>query len=102
MSQPDRNSEGLFATCSWDAEFADRVAFVVAKDKLHGFTTDRLEFLGRGGDYARPAALERWGLSGSTEPGADPCAALQIHLELAPGDQVETHFVLGQAGQRDQ
>src|SRR6185503_3921763 len=61
-----------------------------------------LEFLGRGGDHARPAALERWGLSGSSARGADPCAALQIHLELAPGAELETHFALGQGADRDE
>ncbi|HEY0986841.1 MAG TPA: glucoamylase family protein, partial [Kofleriaceae bacterium] len=100
--QHDRPTGALLATCSWDSEFADRVAFLAARDKLHGFTTDRLEFLGRGGDHAHPAALERWGLSGTTDPGADPCAALQIHLELAPDEQLETHFVLGQAADRDE
>jgi cyclic beta-1,2-glucan synthetase len=101
-SEHDRATGALLATCSWNEELADRVAFLASKDKLHGFTTDRMEFLGRRGDYARPKALDRWGLSGSTEPGLDPCAALQIHLELAPGEQLETHFVLGQAASRDE
>lgn len=102
VSEHDRNTGALLATCSWNEEFAGRVAFLASKDKLHSFTTDRMEFLGRRGDYARPEALERWGLSGSTEPGLDPCAALQVHLELAPGEQIETHFVLGQAASRDE
>ena len=42
---------------------------------VHGFTTDRTEFLGRRGDCARPEALERWGLAGSVDSGVDPCAA---------------------------
>ena len=101
-SEHDRSTGALLATCGWNSDLADRVAFVAAKDKLHGFTTDRTEFLGRRGDYACPEALERWGLSGSLAPGVDPCAALQIHLELAPGEQLETHFVLGQAASRDE
>ncbi|HSP56996.1 MAG TPA: hypothetical protein VLO12_01680 [Halomonas sp.] len=101
-SEHDRNTGALLATCNWNEELAGRVAFLASRDKLHGFTTDRTEFLGRRGDYARPEALERWGLSGSIEPGLDPCAALQIHLELAPGEQLETHFVLGQAASRDE
>jgi cyclic beta-1,2-glucan synthetase len=101
-SEHDRNTGALLATCSWNEELADRVAFLATRDELHGFTTDRTEFLGRRGDYALPEALERWGLSRSIEPGGDPCAALQIHLELAPGEQLETHFVLGQAASRDE
>lgn len=101
-SEHNRNTGALLATCNWNEEFAGRVAFLAAKENPHGFTTDRLEFLGRRGDYARPEALERWGLTGSTEPGVDPCAALQVHLELAPGEQIETHFVLGQAASRDE
>jgi cyclic beta-1,2-glucan synthetase len=76
------------------------VAFVSTDRAPHGFTCDRTEFLGRSGSYARPEALNRWGLSGSTEVGADPCAALQTHLELGPGQSLGVHFVLGQG--RDQ
>ncbi len=101
-SEHVRDHACLLATCSWNVELAERVAFVAAHEELHGFTTDRLEFLGRRGDYAHPAALERWGLSSALAPGADPCAALQVHLELAPGEQLETHFVLGQAASRDE
>ncbi len=73
-SEFDRNSACLLATCNWNAEFGDRVAFLASKNKPHGFTTDRMEFIGRRGDYARPEALERWGLSGCLDPGVDPCA----------------------------
>ena len=102
VSECDRDAGALLASCSWDTELADRVAFLASRDELHGFTTDRTEFLGARGDYARPDALERWGLSGSLEPGLAPCAALQVHLELDPGERRETHFVLGQAASREQ
>jgi cyclic beta-1,2-glucan synthetase len=96
----ERADACLLATCSWNAEFAGRVAFLASEAKLHGFTADRTEFLGRRGDYALPDALERWGLSDRAGAGVDPCAALQVHLELEPGDEIETHFVLGQAPDR--
>jgi cyclic beta-1,2-glucan synthetase len=92
----------LLASCNWNADFGDRVAFLASERKVHGFTTDRVEFLGRRGDYARPEALERWGLAGSIDAGVDPCAVVQVHLELAPNQRVETHFVLGQASNRDE
>lgn len=90
----------LLAQCSWSMDFAERVAFLASDRPLHGFTTDRAEFLGRGGDLARPAALGRWGLSGRTDRAVDPCAGLQVHLDLAPGEEIETSFVLGQASDR--
>jgi cyclic beta-1,2-glucan synthetase len=99
-SEFERPDACLLATCYWNAEFAGRVAFLASAAKVHGFTADRTEFLGPRGDYARPEALERWGLSGRTEAGIDPCAALQVHLELAPGEEIETHFILGQASDR--
>ena len=100
VSEHDRANDCLLATCDWNAEFAGRVAFVASREKLHGFTTDRMEFLGRRGDYRSPDALQRWGLSGSVALGVDPCAALQVHLEIAPEQEIETHFILGEAGNR--
>ncbi len=99
-SEVDRPNACLFANCTWNAEFAQRVAFLASERSVHGFTGDRGEFLGRRGDYARPEALERWGLSDRVDFGADPCAALQVHLELAPGEEIQTHFALGQGKDR--
>ncbi len=100
VCEVDTAAQCLLARCGWNADFSERVAFVSADRALHGFTFDRTEFLGRSGSYARPEALGRWGLSGSTEAWADPCAALQTHLELAPGETVDAHFVLGQGRDR--
>src|SRR5262249_30047539 len=74
-----------------------RVAFAAASQKLHGFTADRSEFLGRRGHVRSPAALARIGLAGAVRPGLDPCAALQLHIDLAPGESKTVHFLLGQA-----
>ncbi len=101
VSEHDAAHASLLARCSWNADFGDRVAFLASERKVHGFTTDRVAFLGRRGDYARPEALERWGLAGSVEAGVDPCAVLQVHLELAPGEEIETHFLLGQGSDRE-
>ncbi len=101
VSGIDQPGACLLATSSWKTEFKGRFAFLASELRVHGFTADRTEFLGRRGDYARPAALDRWGLAGCTDAGVDPCAALQVHLDLGPGEEVETHFVLGQAADRD-
>jgi cyclic beta-1,2-glucan synthetase len=99
-SEFDAEHGCLLATCNWNTDFGERVAFLASASQVHGFTADRVEFLGRRGDHARPEALERWGLSGTIRAGADPCAALQVHIELGPGEERETHFILGQASDR--
>ncbi|RLC86854.1 MAG: hypothetical protein DRJ03_07595 [Chloroflexi bacterium] len=98
----DAASNGLLARNPYNQEFGERVAFAVAGKELHGLTADRAEFLGRGGDLGHPAALERIGLSGAVEAGSDPCAALQIHIDLPPGEAQEVFFLLGQGADRDE
>ncbi len=97
----EREAACLLASTSWNEELSGRVAFLAAERAVHGVTTDRSEFVGRSGNYEKPQALERWGLSGRVEAGADPCAALQVHLELAPGEEIVTHFTLGQERDRE-
>jgi cyclic beta-1,2-glucan synthetase len=102
MPEFDPVSEALLARNPWNEDFASRVAFVAASAKLHGLTADRAEFLGRHGSYAAPAALGRIGLENTVRAGLDPCAALQVHLDLAPGATAHVHFLLGQAAGRDE
>ena len=80
-------------------ELPERVAFLTSSAPPHGMTSDRREFLGAGG-LARPAALDRVGLGGGT--GGDPCAALQVHVDLPAGEETYVHFALGQAADQQQ
>jgi len=91
----DAEARTLLAHNSWNPDFAERTAFLTSDRAPHGFTGDRAEFLGREIDGRSPPALGRWGLSGTVRAGLDPCAALQIHLDIEPGEEVETQFVLG-------
>ena len=91
----DAAARSLYARNHWNSDFADRVAFLTSDREPHSLTGNRTEFLGRDGDPGAPAALRRVGLNGSVGVGLDPCAALQVHLELEPGEEVRTHFVLG-------
>ena len=95
VAEYDAASAALLARNPWNPDFADSVAFLASDRRPHGFTTDRAEFLGREGDPRAPAALARWGLSGAVRPGVDPCAALQVHLDIGAGAKVEVLFVLG-------
>jgi cyclic beta-1,2-glucan synthetase len=96
----DAEMQALLARNPYNVEFAERVAFVSASQPLHGMTADRAEFLGELGDWERPAALDRIGLSGTVEAGLDPCAAVQVHIDLAPGQATSVHFLLGQGVDR--
>ncbi|MFO7541102.1 MAG: glucoamylase family protein [Chloroflexota bacterium] len=91
----------LLARNPYNAELGERVAFLAASRKLHGLTADRSEFLGRLGDVAQPAGLGRVGLDGTVRPGLDPCAVLQLHVNLEPGETKIVSFYLGQAADEE-
>ncbi|MHB1355170.1 MAG: GH36-type glycosyl hydrolase domain-containing protein [Anaerolineae bacterium] len=97
----DPSESCLLATNPYSAEFGKRVAFLSASKPVHGLTADRTEFLGRGGSFAHPAALRRIGLESHITPGEDPCAVLQLHLDLLPGAVEEIYFVLGQGNNKE-
>lgn len=96
----DDASQALLARNPWQPEFGERVAFAAASKRLHGLTADRSEFLGRLGSLAQPEALGRIGLSSTVQAGLDPCAALQLHVDLPPGGSEEVWFLLGQGADR--
>jgi cyclic beta-1,2-glucan synthetase len=60
-------------------------------------TADRAEFIGRNRTLTNPVALERQTLAGRAGPGLDPCAALQVAIDLDPDAECEIVFVLGEA-----
>jgi cyclic beta-1,2-glucan synthetase len=97
----EASHRAIFVRNPWHPEFADRIAFLTASRNPHGITTDRTEFIGREGTLGRPAALERWGLTGTVQPGRDPCAAFQVHLDLPADAEDEVVFVLGEGRNRE-
>ncbi len=97
---PDKNA--VLATNRFNSEFGERVAFLASNKKLHNLTTDRKEFLGRMGSMRAPAALGRIGLESSVNAGLDPCAAIQLHVDLAPGATEEVFFLMGEGKDRDE
>lgn len=95
VSEYDAATGALLARCSFP-DGGERTAFLASDRPPHGVTADRAEFLGRPANRVRPAALVRVGLGNAVGAGLDPCAALQIHFDLAPGETVEAVFLLGQ------
>ena len=100
MPEFDPDKHALLATNRFNSEFGERVAFLAANKKPHGVTTDRTEFLGRMGSLRSPAALGRIGLASAVNAGLDPCAAIQLHVDLAPGAEEEVFFLIGEGANR--
>jgi cyclic beta-1,2-glucan synthetase len=97
VTELDAMSGALFARNAYSSEFGERVAFVDSSETTRTVTADRTEFLGRNGTPADPAALRRIRLSGRVGAGFDPCAAMQVPVDLDDGQEKEVVFILGAA-----
>jgi cyclic beta-1,2-glucan synthetase len=91
----DPGSGALLARNPFNAEFAERVAFLDVDDPTRRVSGDRAEFIGRNRSLRNPAALGRSRLSGTVGAGLDPCGAIQVTVELAVGQAREIVFRLG-------
>jgi cyclic beta-1,2-glucan synthetase len=101
VSQHDRELGAILATNPYNQEFGARVAFAGASEAPHSVSADRLSFLGRNSSLARPSAMTRHALSGEAGAGLDPCAAIQVRIDLAPGETRQVSFTLGQGRNHD-
>lgn len=102
LTEIDPATGRIFARNPFNNEFASRIAFVATNETVSSATCDRKEFLGRNGSPSRPAALRRTNLAGRDGAGLDPCAALQLSVELASHENREIIFLLGEAGSKDE
>jgi len=93
----DPETGALMARNPFGMAFPGRVAFVDIGPQVDGFTCNRSEVLGPGGSLRDPRGLRGQSLSGHVGAAADPCAAQQRTLTLAPGQTVELRLLLGQA-----
>jgi cyclic beta-1,2-glucan synthetase len=102
LSEYDPVYQALLAINPYNTEFNDRVAFLAAGKAVHGYTADRVEFIGRGGSLSMPAGLRRIGLESRVAAGEDACGALQVHIDLGPGESEVIYFLLGEGSSREQ
>ena len=95
VTEIDGDSGVLTARNRYNTEFEGRVAFFDTDATRRSVSGDRVEFLGRNGNLRQPAALLRERLSGKLGAALDPCAALQVVVDLDPQQHAEVVFRLG-------
>ena len=76
-------------------ERRNHYAYYGVNRETAGFDTDRNTFLGRTGDWSRPAAVTGGTSFGSHITGWYPIACHRLDVVLAPGETWRTCFVLG-------
>ncbi|MGO8828849.1 MAG: GH36-type glycosyl hydrolase domain-containing protein [Steroidobacteraceae bacterium] len=97
VTEIEPQTSALLARNPWSAGFETRVAFMDMRGRQQACTGDRTEFIGRHGSLAEPAALLGPArLSNRVGGGLDPCGAMQCSISLAPGEETELVFLLGQ------
>ncbi|HEV8135334.1 MAG TPA: glucoamylase family protein [Pyrinomonadaceae bacterium] len=101
ITEIDQANSMIFSRNPFNNEFAERVAFACTSEPLSSGTCDRKEFIGRNGSLEKPAAMRRANLSNRDGAGLDPCAALQVVIELAPHETREVTFLLGEANSKE-
>lgn len=97
LTEVDDVTTAILAKNAYNHEFAERVAFCYLSGSNGRFTCDRKEFIGRNGVVSAPQGLLRRGLSMTKGIGLDPCAVLQSEIDLAPQEEKEVLFLLGQS-----
>ncbi|MCX6672690.1 MAG: cyclic beta 1-2 glucan synthetase [Methanothrix sp.] len=95
ITEIDPRTGALFARNPYNTNFPGRIVFLDVNEEVGSFSGDRTEFLGRNGQIARPAALARERLSNRVGAAMDPCAAMQVEIDLADGQEREIVFTFG-------
>ena len=99
----DEATGALTARNPYGLDYSERTAFLAVDTAIQSFTADRTEFIGRGGSVEWPAAaLSGAALSGTVEPGRDPCAAIACDVIVPAGGVRHLHVLLGDAASAEE
>jgi len=94
----DTETSTLMARNAYHPDFASRIAFASATPRPSTHSASREAFLGRNGRPQSPLAMRRKSIPETSGAGFDPCAVLQIPIELGVGEEIVVSFLLGEAG----
>ena len=95
VTDVDTQTGAIIAYNKYSSEFSNKVAFFDADNVNRTITADRTEFIGRNGTLANPDGMYRARFSGRTGAALDPCAVIQVVIDLAAGQEKEIIFRLG-------
>lgn len=98
----DSEIQTLFAKNAYNPDFGSYISFVTSMPTPVSYSGDRTEFLGRNRTLANPEALKRVRLTGKTGPALDPCAALQVTVDIDSQEHLDIIFLVGQAPTMEQ
>lgn len=101
ITEWDTESQALFAYNQYHADYSKCIAFTFAMPVVSSYTGCRTEFLGRNNPHYSPAAMKRKKLSRLVGAALDPCSALQVDVELNPGEEKEVFFFMGYAKDKE-
>ena len=101
----DAKSKLLYAYNYYNSDFSGRIVGIGSDHKIKGFTTERVDFLGRNGSSARPYVfMSQDAISGvpislnkKLSVGNDSCGVLRVNIKLQPGEKQNIRFYLLEA-----
>jgi cyclic beta-1,2-glucan synthetase len=100
VTERDEGTGAVLAHNPYNVDFAGRVAFAQSSPAPSSATGDRLDFIGRNGSLRRPGALSRVALAERFGAGLEPCATLQVSVNLAARETREVVIALGEGRDR--
>ncbi len=102
VTEKDPETGALLARNAYSRRTPDKVLFAQVSEPKRTITGSRMEFFGRNGSLAAPAAMRAAHLSGKTGAALDPCAAIQTPIRLEDGEEREVVLILGAASGADE
>lgn len=93
----DSTLDALILENRYSSDYQHNKTFVFSSEKIISYSTDRVDFIGKGGCLDEPKALLHKELPNRIGAGFDPCSAIKVNINLPPSEEKEIVFILGQS-----